>query len=66
MSRLLCEILGHKLPKGYANGRPYLTIKTVLTDGIGRQHAFLYARCDRCDEEYHVASIHLPEGEEQK
>lgn len=67
MPKLLCNVLGHKLPTGYCGAPPYLRIGTnIITDGIGRRHASLYALCDRCDEEYHVASIHLPNDEKKE
>jgi len=66
-SKMMCEILGHKLPTGYCGSRPYLRVgNNIITDGIGRRHASLYAFCDRCQEEYHVASIHLPNTDPEK
>jgi len=29
-------------------------------DGIGREHAVVYAQCDRCGEDYLIIRIHLP------
>jgi len=58
--KLLCLLFGHKLPTGYAEGRPYLRLVESVTDGIGRRHANLYVKCDRCNEDWHVANVHLP------
>lgn len=56
----LCKIFGHKIPKGWANGAPYFKIDSIVTDGTGTKHAFLYTICDRCNEEYHIGNVHLP------
>lgn len=36
-----CDVFGHKIPSGYCNGTPYLSISTVIKDGIEREHAFI-------------------------
>ena len=58
---IICRIMGHKFPSGYSKDVPYLKIKNIISDGIGRKHAFLYACCDRCGKDYHVAYTHLAE-----
>lgn len=58
---ILCKWFGHKLPKGYGGDSPYLSIKGGTIDGIGTRHAFMWTKCDRCGEEYHVANVHLHE-----
>jgi hypothetical protein len=58
--RLLCWLFGHKLPKGYAGGRPYLEPYGGSVDGIGREHWRLYARCPRCEQKWHVVNVHGP------
>lgn len=57
---LWCRLFGHTLPKGYGRSPPYLDITRHGVDGIGREHASLYAKCRHCDQSYHVASVHLP------
>lgn len=58
-----CKVIGsfgkHKLPTGCYDDAPYLSIGEIIRDGTGVQHVRLYARCDRCGEKYHAASIHL-------
>lgn len=45
--------------KGYASGKPYLVNKYTEVDGIGRIHLSLYARCNKCGEEFPYAMLHL-------
>lgn len=59
--KILCKIFGHKLPEGYCGAPPYLRVKTVIIDGIGRKHAYMECACARCGEKYNVANVHLPE-----
>lgn len=57
---LNCKLFGHVMPKGYAGDPPYLEARGGSVDGIGREHWSLYARCDRCDDKFHVANVHGP------
>ena len=57
---LLCKLFGHKLPQGWAGGVPYLNARGGGTDGIGREHWWLYAECGRCGRNHHFASVHGP------
>ena len=59
---ILCKWFGHKLPKGWCNGAPYLKRDGGAIDGMGTEHVFLYAECDRCGEEYNAANFHMPKG----
>lgn len=62
--RLRCIFgLTHVPPKGYGDGAPYLKIKAVSIDGMNLKHARLYGECERCGEEYWIASVHLPADE---
>ncbi len=62
---LFCKWFGHKLPKGWSGGAPYLKVRTIVTDAIGQRHAFLDSRCSRCHKEFHVANLHLPENNDK-
>ena len=57
---LICALRGHSMPSGYQGSPPYLRAEDGHSDGIGREHWRLIARCARCDAEYHVASVHGP------
>ena len=62
---LLCAIFGHKPPvyaeKGWwSPGEEYGRVQMETTDGIGRNHAKIYAECPRCAAEFCVARIHVP------
>lgn len=52
----------HKLPEGWCGGPPYFQIANIVTDGIGREHAYLKAECARCGEKFTAAMVHLPAG----
>lgn len=49
----------HKVARYYSQpvyGEP----RFVTTDGMGVKHYEVWARCDKCDENFHVVNIHLP------
>lgn len=53
---ILCKIFGHTFrPNRYGSVRRY------AIDNIGREHATVFAECDRCDEKFDLCHIHLPE-----
>jgi len=65
---ILCKVFGHKPPvyaaKGlYSPGEEYAKVKIGATDGIGRVHARVVGECARCQEEFTVARIHIPDAE---
>jgi hypothetical protein len=53
-------LFGHKMPRGYGNGVPYLTPWGGYTDGIGREHWHLDAQCERCGRDFPVGKFHGP------
>lgn len=46
--------------EGWCGMVPYFEIKTIVSDGIGRQHAFLESKCAKCSEVFTVGIVHLP------
>lgn len=62
---LACKLKGHQIPLGYGSVRPYLELKLNGVDGCGTRHATLWGECPRCNERYHVASIHIPKEYEK-
>ncbi|XKE45713.1 hypothetical protein LG302_00810 [Halomonas organivorans] len=62
--KLLCKIFGHQPPvyakKGWwSPGQEYGRLHSGITDGIGREHGHVTAKCARCKEEFKVARVHL-------
>lgn len=57
---LLCLVFGHKSLQGIYSGAEYMRVVPGAIDGIGREHARLYATCPRCEREYSAGAIHLP------
>ena len=57
---LLCLVFGHKSLEGIYSGAEYMRVVPGSIDGIGREHARLYAHCPRCEREYTAGAIHLP------
>lgn len=57
---ILCRIFGHKTNEGIYSGAEYMRITWRSTDGIGREHAGLMAKCPRCGQQYGAGSVHLP------
>jgi hypothetical protein len=57
---LLCSLFGHKSRERDYSGGEYMRVQLGEIDGIGREHATLYARCPRCDKTYRAGRIHLP------
>ena len=63
---ILCKIFGHQPPvysEGgwYSPGNEYGKLVQAGTDGTGRKHGAVYCECARCQKEFLVARIHLPE-----
>jgi len=56
---LRCKIFGHTPPM-YGSTVSYGKVVRHGVDGIGREHAVVYAQCDRCGEDYLIIRIHLP------
>jgi hypothetical protein len=59
---MICRLLGHKLARGYQGGPQYLRHNGGTFDGMGTEHLYLYGRCARCGNEFHVANLHGPAG----
>jgi len=57
---ILCALFGHKPRQHDYSGGEYMRVNVGATDGIGRVHATLYAKCARCEEEYRAGQIHVP------
>lgn len=57
---MLCKLFGHKLPRGYRGGTPYLTPKYHAHDGMGATHLRLEGECERCGTKTAFALMHLP------
>lgn len=56
---ILCRLFGHKSNEHVYDGGEYMRIRTGAIDGIGREHATLFATCPRCVQEYRAGQIHL-------
>ncbi|WP_289241666.1 hypothetical protein [Delftia sp.] len=56
---ILCRLFGHKPRERDYSGGEYMRVARGPVDGIGREHATLYARCLRCEQEYRAGQIHL-------
>jgi ribosomal protein L37E len=41
-----------------------MKVKLNTVDGIGRQHASVYAECKRCGKEFFAGMIHVPKWKE--
>jgi hypothetical protein len=63
---ILCALFGHHVPVFNPTGSEYVGVTYFATDGIGRQHAHLWAICPRCGTRYQLGSIHIPKIEERK
>lgn len=59
-NRLLCKAFGHKTNEKIYTGGEYAEVQPTTTDGIGREHATLYARCPRCNEKHRIGQVHRP------
>lgn len=55
---ILCNLFGHKSLEDVHSGGEYMRQRVYTTDGIGRIHVMLYARCPRCDKEYRAGMTH--------
>jgi hypothetical protein len=60
MRNILCTLFGHKSLEGVYSGAEYMRVLPTTIDGIGREHADLYARCPRCGCSYRAGRIHRP------
>lgn len=60
---IICLIFGHRPAFGWyhSEGNGYFDVECGAVDGVGRQHATLYIRCERCSKKYQVGKIHIPE-----
>lgn len=56
---ILCKLFGHKSSEHVYSGGEYMKVCRDTIDGIGREHARLYARCPRCEKTYRAGMIHL-------
>lgn len=61
----LCWLVGHQPPvyakKGwYSPGEEYGRVEYFGTDGVGRKHVIIRAKCARCEADFKVARVHLP------
>lgn len=54
--KFLCLIFRHKF-----DPRQYARINPCGIDGMGREHAFITATCDRCETRFRLCNIHLCE-----
>lgn len=45
---------------GFSGGPPYVRIEGGGVDGLGTQHCYLMAKCDRCGEQFTLAMLHMP------
>lgn len=62
-----CSVFGHKPHECTYSGEEYMRVVPGAIDGIGREHATLYARCPRCSSHYRAGQIHLiPRSREQE
>lgn len=67
---LICKLFGHTPEPGYygdsGNGdcHGYLQVELDALDGMGRQHARVYATCRRCGKRYQAGMIHVPRMKE--
>jgi hypothetical protein len=57
---ILCALFGHKPRVNDYRGSGYMKVDPHVVDGLDVEHAWLYASCPRCGEEYMAGSIHLP------
>lgn len=60
---ILCKLFGHKSREHDYSGGQYMDVRRDTIDGIGREHARLYARCPRCEKSYRAGMIHLVQRE---
>lgn len=60
IAKLICKLFGHAplTRAGWAGGVGYAQVSSSTTDGIGRGHLYLKARCPRCDEDYPICNVH--------
>ena len=56
----------HESVKGYSGRLPYFDIDGVITDGIGREHAWLSTICAKCGDRYTIGMVHLPKSSDKK
>lgn len=69
---LICKLFGHTPEPGYygdsrgGNYSGYLEVELDAMDGMGRQHARVYATCRWCGRRYQVGMIHVPRTKESR
>lgn len=44
---------------GYGGSTPYVFMNGNVTDGIGRIHGDLYAKCDKCGQKFLLCNVHV-------
>ncbi|WP_126223569.1 hypothetical protein [Burkholderia ambifaria] len=60
-----CALVGHIPSTGYSGleGGGYLQLRRGPVDGINREHAALFAQCERCKTHFKVGNLHVhPSG----
>lgn len=58
---ILCKLFGHTISGTYYKPSGYTRCVRATggaIDNIHRHHIELYAECDRCGEQFHVANVH--------
>lgn len=63
---ILCKLGGHKSLEHVYGGAEYMRVVPFAVDGIGREHATLYAQCPRCNQEYDAGKIHIPRARKEQ
>lgn len=63
---IVCKLFGHGTQQGVHSGAEYMRVEPFVIDGIGREHAYLRARCPRCDAYYTAGKIHLPARDKER
>lgn len=60
IAKLICKLFGHATltMAGWAGGTGYAEVAYSTTDGIGRDHLYLKARCPRCGADYRICNVH--------
>ena len=66
MINLRCYLFGHKPPvyseRGWwSPGNEYGKIVIGPKDGVGRVHGKVHGKCARCDENFIMARVHIPD-----
>ena len=62
---VICRFFGHRPRENDYSGGEYMRALPGAIDGIGREHATLYATCPRCGVSYRAGQIHLPKRQSE-